>query len=155
MACTPSPPPPHTLDTPLPPLPLKTMWSSKKIFQTFPLPPPAINCDESLKNYFSTFHFVQTILHVHELWNGGKPMDAMKACIELTGMVDFEKSLGATPKPSTPYTLMSRDYALFLNILQQLPSSWWEKWISFDCREKVSPCWQDNVYERLASHPNP
>ena len=51
-------------------------------------------------------------------------MDAMKACIELTGMVDFEKSLGATPKPSTPYTLMSRDYALFLNILQQLPSSW-------------------------------
>ena len=120
-----------------------------------PTPPPVINCDESLKNYFSTFHFVQTILHVHELWNGGKPMDAMKACIELTGMVDFEKSLGAAPKPSTPYTLMSRDYALFLNILQQLPSSWWEKWISFDCREKVSPCWQDNVYERLASHPNP
>lgn len=68
-----------------------------------------------------------TILHVHELWNGGKPMDAMKACIELTGMVDFEKSLGTTPKLSAPCTLMSRDHALFLNILQQLPSSWWGK----------------------------
>ncbi|KAJ7379404.1 Katanin p80 WD40 repeat-containing subunit B1 [Desmophyllum pertusum] len=64
------------------------------------------------------------ILHVHELWNGGKPMDAIKTCIEQTGMADVEKDLGTTCSGfSAPYTLLSRDYALFLNILQQLPSS--------------------------------
>lgn len=51
-------------------------------------------------------------------------MDAIKACIELTGMVDVEKDLGTTSKPNAPDALASRDYALFLNILQQLPSSW-------------------------------
>jgi len=63
------------------------------------------------------------ILHVHELWNGGKPTDAIKTCIELTGMVDVEKDLGTTCRFNSPYAMMSRDYALFLNILQQLPSS--------------------------------
>lgn len=51
-------------------------------------------------------------------------MDAIKTCIELTGMADVEKDLGTTSKLSSPYTLVSRDYALFLNVLQQLPSSW-------------------------------
>ena len=68
--------------------------------------------------------FFQTILHVHELWNGGKPMDAIKTCIELTGMADVEKDLGTTPKVDCPYMPVSPDYTLFLNILQQLPSSW-------------------------------
>lgn len=63
------------------------------------------------------------ILHVHELWNGGKPMDAIKTCIELTGMADVDKDLDTTCRFNSPHALMSRDCALFLNILQQMPSS--------------------------------
>ena len=53
----PLPLPPHTLDTPLPPLPLKTMWSSKKIFQTFPLPPPGDKLWRVPKKLFFYFSF--------------------------------------------------------------------------------------------------
>ncbi|XP_068758297.1 uncharacterized protein [Montipora capricornis] len=55
------------------------------------------------------------IMHVHELWNDGKAMDAIQSCIDLTGMDGVEQHV--------PYTQASRDYALFLNLLQQLPSS--------------------------------
>lgn len=43
-------------------------------------------------------------------------MDAIQSCIDLTGMDDVEQHV--------PSVQSSRDYALFLNILQQLPSSW-------------------------------
>ena len=55
-------------------------------------------------------------MHVHELWNDGKAMDAIQSCIDLTGMDGVEHHV--------PYTQAPRDYALFLNLLQQLPSSW-------------------------------
>lgn len=51
-------------------------------------------------------------------------MDAIKTCIELTGMVDVDKDLDTTCRFNSPHALMSRDCALFLNILQQMPSSW-------------------------------
>ena len=69
---------------------------------------------------------VQIILHVHRLWNAGRPMDAVKTCIELTGMWDdIEEVSHSAPKCYNPNTLVTRDHALFLNILLQMPISWY------------------------------
>ncbi|XP_067025512.1 uncharacterized protein [Acropora muricata] len=65
--------------------------------------------------YDSLSRRIWIILRVYELWTEGKPMDAIQSCIDLTGMDDVEQHVSSVQS--------SRDYALFLNILQQLPSS--------------------------------
>jgi hypothetical protein len=69
--------------------------------------------------------YSKVVLRVHELWKAEKPLEALKTCMELTGIKaadvsHLEEAIANNPLDTT----CSKDNALFLNILQQLPSSW-------------------------------
>ncbi|XP_031561920.1 uncharacterized protein LOC116297770 isoform X2 [Actinia tenebrosa] len=64
------------------------------------------------------------ILRVHELWKAKKQLEALKMCMELTGIKAADSTAAEGMQcVSNPDITGNKDNTLFLNILQQLPSS--------------------------------